>query len=335
VKGGRTVDDFINVRDFAPTFLEAAGVSAPVTVTGRSFLKSLAADASGNIDPSRDVMLMGKERHDLGRPNDAGYPVRAIRTREWLYVRNFEPDRWPAGNPETGYRNVDDSPSKTFLISGFDEYYRMSFGKRPAEELYDIRRDPDCVDNLARNVELNQSRGPCAIACSRCSKKKGTRGYSDGRISSTPFSITAREGTRGRRGRKIKIPDSRLPPRQREPASPLSGASRHKLHAAGVVRPGLASRGLHQFLRSPDHVRFGPGEVRLFCRVGAQIIEFHRRIRRNTHSLPVAYPDRLRETVVAQFARLLIVRVVLPVEVLVLPLLSTRKCTQDRDTVQS
>ena len=153
-KGGRTVADFINVRDFAPTFLEAAGVAAPTTVTGRSFLKSLTADGSGIIDASRDVMLTGKERHDLGRPYDAGYPVRAIRTREWLYVRNFEPDRWPAGNPETGYRNVDDSPSKTFLISSFDDYYRMSFGKRPAEELYDIRKDPDCVDNLARKVEF-------------------------------------------------------------------------------------------------------------------------------------------------------------------------------------
>jgi hypothetical protein len=98
-------------------------------------------------------MLIGKERHDLGRPGDAGYPVRAIRTRDYLYVRNFEPARWAAGNPETGYRNVDDSPSKTFLISGFDEYYRMSFGKRPAEELYDIRRDPDCIDNLAAKPE--------------------------------------------------------------------------------------------------------------------------------------------------------------------------------------
>lgn len=155
-KAGRTVDDFINVRDYAPTFLEAAGVAAPDTITGRSFLKVLTATASGIVDPSRDVMLIGKERHDLGRPNDAGYPVRAIRTRDYLYVRNFEPDRWPAGNPETGYRNVDDSPSKTLLISGFDQYYKMSFGKRPAEELYNIRTDPDCLRNLATTLEFEK-----------------------------------------------------------------------------------------------------------------------------------------------------------------------------------
>ena len=94
-------------------------------------------------------MLVGKERHDLGRPNDWGYPVRALRTPEYLYVRNYEPDRWPAGNPETGYRNCDASPTKSQLVRGFDEYYRMSFGKRPAEELYRVDSDPDCVRNLA------------------------------------------------------------------------------------------------------------------------------------------------------------------------------------------
>jgi len=67
-------------------------------------------------------------------------------------VRNYEPERWPVGNPETGYRNCDESPTKTLLLSGFDEYYRLSFGKHPAEELYDIKNDPDCVKNLATDL---------------------------------------------------------------------------------------------------------------------------------------------------------------------------------------
>jgi arylsulfatase A-like enzyme len=149
VKSGRTVDDFINVRDFAPTFLQAAGLKPAPSMTGKSFLDVLRSPSSGTVDPTRDTMLVGKERHDLGRPNDKGYPVRAIRTREWLYVRNYEPDRWPAGNPETGYRNVDDSPTKTWMIARFDDYYRMSFGKRPVEELYHVSEDPDCVKNVA------------------------------------------------------------------------------------------------------------------------------------------------------------------------------------------
>lgn len=149
VRAGRSVDDFINTRDFAPTFLEAAGVPRPATITGKSFLDVLVSEKNGIVDATRDTMIVGKERHDLGRPGDAGYPVRAIRTREWLYVRNYRPDAWPAGNPETGYKNVDDSPTKTAMIAGFDSYYKMAFGKRPAEELYRISEDPECLKNLA------------------------------------------------------------------------------------------------------------------------------------------------------------------------------------------
>ena len=98
-------------------------------------------------------MLVGKERHDLGRPNDEGYPVRAIRTPEWLYIRNYEPDRWPAGNPETGYRNCDGSPTKSAILGRFDKYYRMSFGKRPPEELYRVADDPECVSDLANDQQ--------------------------------------------------------------------------------------------------------------------------------------------------------------------------------------
>lgn len=156
VKPGRTVEDFVNVRDFMPTFLQAAGVAIPETVTGRSFLDVLEADGSGWVDRTRDRMLVGKERHDLGRPDDVGYPVRAIRTPAYLYVHNYEPDRWPAGNPETSYANVDNSPTKTLLTSRFDEYYRMSFGKRPREELYRVADDPDCVRNLADDGDYRE-----------------------------------------------------------------------------------------------------------------------------------------------------------------------------------
>jgi N-sulfoglucosamine sulfohydrolase len=151
---GRIVDDFVNVRDFAPTFLEAAGVERPKSITGRSFLDVLESGKSAQVDSRRDRVLLGKERHDLGRPFDQGYPVRAIRTRDYFYVLNYEPDRWPAGNPETGYRDCDDGPTKTLLISRFDESYRLCFGKRPREELYRVIEDPDCVKNLASEAGL-------------------------------------------------------------------------------------------------------------------------------------------------------------------------------------
>jgi N-sulfoglucosamine sulfohydrolase len=154
VRPGRTVEDFINVRDFAPTFLELAGVKRPDSVTGRSFAEVLRSEKSGWIDAARNRMVVGKERHDLGRPNDAGYPVRAIRTPEYLYVRNYAPDRWPVGNPETSYPNCDNGPTKTLITFSFDRFYRLCFGKRPPEELYRITDDPDCVSNLAEDPAL-------------------------------------------------------------------------------------------------------------------------------------------------------------------------------------
>ena len=154
VKPGRLVDDFINIRDFAPTFLEAAGVSVPESVTGKSFLDVLTSDKSGWVDTSRNRIVVGKERHDIGRPEDQGYPVRALRTPEYLYIRNYEPDRWPSGNPETGYTNCDDGPTKSLILTKFDPIYRLCFGKRPAEELYKVATDPDCVHDLAADPEL-------------------------------------------------------------------------------------------------------------------------------------------------------------------------------------
>lgn len=155
---GRTIEDFINVRDFAPTFLQVAGIAKPDTMTGRSFVDVLDSAASGWIDKSRSVMLVGKERHDLGRPDDAGYPVRAIRTEEWLYARNFYPDRWPVGNPETSYGNCDASDTKQIVTTKFTDHYRLCFGKRPEEELYRLADDPWCVKNLASDPALAETK---------------------------------------------------------------------------------------------------------------------------------------------------------------------------------
>jgi hypothetical protein len=108
---------------------------------------------------SRDHVLIGKERHDVGRPHDQGYPIRGIFKGDYLYIHNFEIDRWPAGNPETGYLNCDGSPTKTVIIQArknpqLHRYWQLAFGKRPQEELYNIKNDRDCIHNLADSSEL-------------------------------------------------------------------------------------------------------------------------------------------------------------------------------------
>ena len=156
----RIVSDFITFPDWAPTLLDLLKIDAPDQMTGQSFLPQLMSKDSGRIDKDRNYTLLGKERHDVGRVDNGlrsvSYPVRAIRNDSFLYCRNLLPHRWPAGDPEFGYKNTDGSPTKTYLtdLEPSDpeyRYYEMSFGKRPKEELYDILNDPHCVNNLAEN----------------------------------------------------------------------------------------------------------------------------------------------------------------------------------------
>ena len=157
IKGqGRAIDDYVNFTDLAPTFLEAAGIKEPgpimQPITGRSLFDIFSVDKQGQVIADRDHALVGKERHDIGRPNSWGYPVRGIFKNDQLYVKNFETDRWPAGNPETGYLNCDASPTKTQILtmrrSGENSiYWKHCFGKRPEEAFYDLKADPDCIAN--------------------------------------------------------------------------------------------------------------------------------------------------------------------------------------------
>ena len=106
-------------------------------------------------------MVIGKERHDVGRPHDWGYPIRGILKDGYLYIRNFAPERWPAGNPETGYLNTDGSPTKSFLLNqrryhGLSALWELNFGMRPSDELYDLSVDTDCINNLAEDANYSE-----------------------------------------------------------------------------------------------------------------------------------------------------------------------------------
>tara|TARA_R110002096_G_scaffold314090_7_gene508319 strand:+ start:372 stop:2018 length:1647 start_codon:yes stop_codon:yes gene_type:complete len=159
---GRKIDDFVSFIDLAPTFLDLAGLdeadSTMQPTAGQSLVPIFQSDQDGQVLPERDHVLIGKERHDAGRPNDEGYPIRGIVTKDYLYLHNYEPDRWPAGDPVTGYLNTDGSPTKTWILEARrngtnTDYWQLNFGKLPAEELYRISDDPDCVKNLAGNPE--------------------------------------------------------------------------------------------------------------------------------------------------------------------------------------
>jgi len=173
-KCGRVIDDFVCLPDLAPTFMELGGVKLPSEVTARSLIPLLKSGKSGQIDPTRTWVITGRERHVAGaREGNLPYPMRALRTAQFLYIRNFEPDRWPMGAPyaatnetsalsaqelETNTRyafpDLDASPTKAWLVLHRDEIkwsYLRTFNKRGAEELYDLQQDPDEVKNLAND----------------------------------------------------------------------------------------------------------------------------------------------------------------------------------------
>jgi len=154
---GRSVASFVNLSDLAPTFLEAAGLKSPSAMTGRSLMDILVDQPKHK----RDAAFTAMERHDGCRKGGKGYPCRAIRTANYLYIHNFEPTRWPSGSPDPTvcarsipFGEIDSSPTKTFLMEHRNEHgvarlAELAFGMRPAEELYDLTNDPHQMKNVA------------------------------------------------------------------------------------------------------------------------------------------------------------------------------------------
>ncbi len=180
IRRAQVVDDVVGFVDVAATILDAAGVSRPSTgfpMVGRSFLPQLIADDAAPAAES--VAFAGRERHSSSRWNNLGYAQRVIRTSTHLYIRNFTPERWPAGDPQKydapgvlgpmhgAYHDVDPAPSLDYLIENREDeeiasYLALSVARRPAEELFDIETDPDCLNNLAGDPANEQTRAALA-----------------------------------------------------------------------------------------------------------------------------------------------------------------------------
>jgi len=162
VKPGQVLDGFVSTTDLAPTFLNAAGLPASAEMTGRSLLAAITGGGDARLRPH---VLIGKERHVPAQeaPNMGGYPIRAIRTKEFLFIRNYEPNRWPNGTPnwQQAWRpgawlaDIGNCPTKTYMVANKDKdeihraAYERAFTKRPGIELYDLKGDAAQLRNVA------------------------------------------------------------------------------------------------------------------------------------------------------------------------------------------
>ena len=185
IPGQRIIDDFVSLPDLAPTILEAASLTPPAVMTGKSLLPLLRSSANGQLDPTRDHVVIGRERHVARARTDLlPYPQRALRTRDFLYIRNFAPERWPMGvapgfglppgpmpphdqlesNTFAAFADMDASPTRTWLIeqalnsTEYHPWFEHAFAQRPAEELYDLKSDPDQWINLAADPNFTPVR---------------------------------------------------------------------------------------------------------------------------------------------------------------------------------
>ena len=152
---GQVIDDFIQLSDIAPTFIELAGLDVPAEMTGESLVPYMKLSERDRLEQQeRDAAYSGYERHSpyiRGGEENQTYPRRAVYTKDFVYIRNYRPERWPAGDPPI---YLEGHPIALSDKEGnpLEPYFSLSIAKRPAEELYDLRTDPDQLLNLASDV---------------------------------------------------------------------------------------------------------------------------------------------------------------------------------------
>lgn len=228
-KAGRVVDDLVRLPDLAPTFMEIGGATPPAGLYGKSLLPLLQSEKSGMVEPDRDWVISGRERHVArAREGNLPYPMRAIRTPNYLYIRNFAPDRWPMGSPAAAaaptlpptqamesstyvaFADMDASPTKAWLIEHRDDpmwkwHYDYAFGKRPAEELYDLKSDPEQTKNVAADPAYTKSKHELSSRLMKLlTEARDPRVIEGGRLFENPPFTDAGEDPLTKKGKKNK-----------------------------------------------------------------------------------------------------------------------------------
>jgi uncharacterized sulfatase len=136
--------------DLLPTLLAAAGGTPPDSLSGTSFLAAL----TGAADAHRDKMFFTHSGD--GAMNR--YPIRAVRTAGWKYVRNLDPaaehhTHVDKGNVAADGRRYWDSWVAKATADPTAAAVVRRYHTRPAEELYDLAADPWELTNLATDAK--------------------------------------------------------------------------------------------------------------------------------------------------------------------------------------
>ncbi len=136
IAGGSHSTNLTSNADVMPTLLEAAGLDTPERAQGESFLGLLNGDQGG----PRSAVFAEKTYHEHYDP------IRCVRTDRFKFIRNFE-ERPNLVMPSDIYN------STTRQSMTDDEAF---WGRRPAEELYDLEADPQERNNLASDAGMRE-----------------------------------------------------------------------------------------------------------------------------------------------------------------------------------
>ena len=161
INANQVIDALVSTVNIAPTIYDACGIKTNHhSLSGTSMIPLMQGKKK---EYAVEAVFAGRERHSYSRHDNLGYPARAVRWENYLLVRNFKPNLYPAGDPkqinekgdlEDAYCDIDDCPSKTFLIVNRENrdvkpYFEAAVAKRPEYELFDLKNDKSCMNNVA------------------------------------------------------------------------------------------------------------------------------------------------------------------------------------------
>jgi N-sulfoglucosamine sulfohydrolase len=139
IKPGTVREDLVSFIDFPATVLALAGVEVPGQMQGQVFLGPKAAKEREYIFAARDRM---DETYDR---------IRAVRTKQFKYIRNFHPElpyaQRIAYGEEMPTMQVWRRLNAEGKLSGPQKIFFSP--AKPREELYDVLADPHEIRNLA------------------------------------------------------------------------------------------------------------------------------------------------------------------------------------------
>ncbi len=149
LKPGSTQDAMICLPDLLPTFIELAGGRVPAGLDGKSFAGLLL----GKTKRHRDRVF---NTHS-GDGDFNVYPIRSLRTRQWKYILNLHPEFQHQTHDTRNRRGNGILYWNSWVEEGKTNPGAAAVVKRsverPAEELYDLKADPQELRNLAADPQ--------------------------------------------------------------------------------------------------------------------------------------------------------------------------------------